>query len=107
MKTSREECVKRLIDVIDEVGGVLVYTADHGNADIMYTETNGERIPKTSHTLSPVPFTIYDSGFDDDYWLEAPSDAGLSHVAATVLNLMGFVAPDDYQPSLIRFITST
>ncbi len=102
-----DACMKRLIDVIDEVGGVLVYTADHGNADIMYTETNGERIPKTSHTLSPVPFTIYDSGFDDDYWLEAPSDAGLSHVAATVLNLMGFVAPDDYQPSLIRFITST
>ncbi len=96
-------CMKRLIDVIDEVGGVLIYTADHGNADVMYTEKNGERTPKTSHTLSPVPFSIHDSGFDGEYTLEPPTDAGLSHVASTVLNLMGFVAPDDYQPSLIKF----
>ncbi len=96
-------CMKRLIDVIDEVGGVLIYTADHGNADVMYTEKNGERTPKTSHTLSPVPFSIHDAGFAGEYTLEPPADAGLSHVASTVLNLMGFVAPDDYQPSLIKF----
>ena len=34
-----DECMARLSTVIDELGGVLIYTADHGNADIMYTES--------------------------------------------------------------------
>ena len=98
-----DNCVAQLLNAIEEVGGVLVYTADHGNADIMFTESDGVRIPKTSHTLSPVPFTIHDSGFNGEYRLTPPEDAGLSHVAATVLNLLGFEAPADYQPSLLSF----
>ncbi len=98
-----EECVERLMKVIDELGGVLIYTADHGNADIMYTEKDGVRSPKTSHTLSPVPFAIYDPGFDGEYHLDPVDGAGLSHVAATVFNLLGFKAPPDYNPSLITF----
>ncbi len=98
-----EECVARLMRVMDELGGILIYTADHGNADIMYTESDGVRLPKTSHTLSPVPFAIYDPGYADDYTMTPPADAGLSHVAATVLNLLGFEAPDDYQPGLLSF----
>ncbi|MEM7275384.1 MAG: 2,3-bisphosphoglycerate-independent phosphoglycerate mutase [Actinomycetota bacterium] len=97
-----EECVARLMTVIDELDGVLIYTADHGNADIMYTESDGVRSPKTSHTLSPVPFAIHDPGYRDDYVLDPPPDAGLSHIAATALNLLGYEAPPDYQPSLLR-----
>jgi len=96
-----DECVGRLQAVIDELGGVLVYTADHGNADIMFTEKNGERIAKTSHTLSPVPFAIHDPGFDGEYTLTPPDNAGLSHVAATVMHLLGYQSPSDYQPSLL------
>jgi 2,3-bisphosphoglycerate-independent phosphoglycerate mutase len=98
-----EECVGRLMQVIEELDGVLIYTADHGNADIMYTESNGERQPKTSHTLSPVPFAIYDPGYDGEYAMAPPDGAGLSNVAATVFNLMGYEPPEDYQPSLISF----
>jgi 2,3-bisphosphoglycerate-independent phosphoglycerate mutase len=98
-----EECVARLMRVTEELGGVLIYTADHGNADIMYTESKGEQVPKTSHTLSPVPFAIYDPGYDGEYTLDPVAGAGLSHVAATVLNLMGFEAPEDYQPSMLNF----
>ncbi|MEM8924947.1 MAG: 2,3-bisphosphoglycerate-independent phosphoglycerate mutase [Actinomycetota bacterium] len=98
-----EECMGRLKAVIEELGGVLIYTADHGNADIMFTEKNGERVPVTSHTLSPVPFVIHDPGHDGEYRLDPPDDAGLSNVAATVLNLLGYQAPDDYQPSLLAF----
>jgi len=98
-----DECVARIITAIKKVGGVLLYTADHGNADIMYTQKNDERIPKTSHTLSPVPFAIVDSGYGDEYELTPPADAGLTHIAATTLNLLGFEAPDDYQPSLLTF----
>ncbi|MEL7209988.1 MAG: 2,3-bisphosphoglycerate-independent phosphoglycerate mutase, partial [Actinomycetota bacterium] len=89
--------------VIDELGGVLIYTADHGNADIMFTESDGVRSPVTSHTLSPVPFVIHDPGYAGEYRLDPPGDAGLSNVAATVLNLLGFTAPDDYRPSLLAF----
>jgi 2,3-bisphosphoglycerate-independent phosphoglycerate mutase len=99
-----DESLARLVEVIDELGGVLIYTADHGNADIMYTESaDGVRTPKTSHTLMRVPFAIHDPGFADDYRLEPPADAGLSHVAATTFNLLGYLAPPDYQPSLLAF----
>ncbi len=96
-------CVQQLIDVIDELDGVLIYTADHGNADIMYTESNGVRSPKTSHTLSPVPFAIHDPNYDGEYHMAPPPGAGLANVAATVFELLGFTPPADYEPSLISF----
>ena len=99
-----DECMARLLEVTEELGGILIYTADHGNADIMYTESaDGARTPKTSHTLSPVPFAIFDPNFDGQYEMAPPPGAGLANVAATVLNLMGYEAPDDYEPSLIQF----
>ncbi len=96
-----EECVGQLLDVIEELGGVLVFTADHGNADIMYTEKNGVKTPLTSHTLSPVPFAIFDPSNDGDYVLNVPEAAGLSNVAATLINLLGYQAPDEYDKSLL------
>ena len=98
-----DECMAKLVEVIDELDGVLVYTADHGNADIMYTEKDGVRSPKTSHTLSPVPFAIHDPNYDGEYHIAPPAHPGLANVAATLLNLMGFQAPDDYEPSIIQF----
>ena len=98
-----DECVAKLISAIKAHDGILIYTADHGNADIMYTEKDGVRLPKTSHTLSPVPFAIIDPNYQGEYQLTPPSDAGLTHIAATVMNLLGFVAPADYQPSLLSF----
>ncbi len=101
-----DECMAQLIDVIDDLGGVLIYTADHGNADIMFTEKNGERTPKTSHTLSPVPFAVHDPNYDGEYHMvdAAPGVAhGLANVASTVFNLLGFAAPDDYLAPLVTF----
>ncbi len=100
-----DECVARLIDTVKKLDGVLIYTADHGNADIMYTEKDGIRSPKTSHTLSKVPFAIVDSSFAGEYSLTPPADAGLTHIAATTLNLLGFEAPEGYQPSLLTIKT--
>ncbi len=98
-----DECLKRLVEVIKELDGVLVFTADHGNADIMYTEKDGVRTPKTSHTLSPVPFAIFDPNYDGEYHMAAPPAPGLANVAATLFNLLGYNAPEDYEPSLITF----
>ena len=99
-----DDCVRQLVGVIEELGGVLVYTSDHGNADKMFTETSdGDRVPMTSHTLAPVPFVIHDPKNQNEYELNPPPDAGLSHIASTTLNLLGFQAPEDYQPSLLSF----
>ena len=98
-----DECMAQLLAVIEELDGVLVYTADHGNADIMYTEENGVRSPKTSHTLSPVPFAIFDPNYDGEYHMAPLAAPGLANVAATLLDLLGFEAPDDYLASLIEF----
>lgn len=96
-----EECVGQLLDVIEELGGALVFTADHGNADIMYTEKNGVKTPLTSHTLSPVPFAIFDPSNEETLALAGIDGAGLSNVAATLVNLLGYEAPPDYDASLV------
>ncbi|MGA1075551.1 MAG: 2,3-bisphosphoglycerate-independent phosphoglycerate mutase [Ilumatobacteraceae bacterium] len=98
-----DECTARLMEVIDELGGILVYTADHGNADVMFTDEDGVRMPKTSHTLNPVPFAIHDPNHDGEYHMADLPGAGLANVAATLLELLGFVPPADYEPSLITF----
>lgn len=98
-----DECMARLIAVVDELGGILLYTADHGNADIMFTETDGVRVPKTSHTLNPVPFVVHDAAWHGEYRIARPDGAGLANVAATLLELLGFRPPADYEPAVIAF----
>ena len=99
-----DDCLEQLVQVIDQIGGIMIVTADHGNADIMYTEgIDGAITPKTSHTLSPVPFAIHDGSGTAGYRLvDDLPDAGIANVAATTLNLMGLDAPADYEPSLIK-----
>jgi 2,3-bisphosphoglycerate-independent phosphoglycerate mutase len=98
-----DECMARLMEVISDLDGVLVYTADHGNADVMYTESDGVRSPKTSHTLNPVPFAIFDPNYDGEYHVAPPTAPGLANVAATLFNLLGYEAPSDYEPTLLEF----
>ena len=98
-----DDCMAELMAVVAELDGVLVYTADHGNADVMYTIADGVRSPKTSHTLSPVPLAIFDPNYDGDYHMAGGAAPGLANVAATLLNLLGFESPADYLPSLIEF----
>jgi len=91
--------------VIREINGIAIVTADHGNVDEMFTyDKNGHRIPKTSHTLNPVPFLIYDQGHKKEYFLASLKRRGLSNIAATILNLLGYEEPEDYDPSLITFM---
>jgi 2,3-bisphosphoglycerate-independent phosphoglycerate mutase len=98
-----DQCLARLVEAVDELGGILVFTADHGNAEEMFQEKNGERQMKTSHTLNPVPFVIHDTGYQGEYGMAAVEEPGLTNVAATLLNLLGYRAPADYRPSLIEF----
>ena len=106
-----DECIGRLLEAARECGGMVLVTADHGNADEMFVVKDGERVTRTAHSLNPVPFAIVDfSGGDvndsdddaHDFMMAEVADAGLANVAATVFNLLGYRAPDDYAPSLIR-----
>lgn len=102
----------RLVPVILAAKGTLMITADHGNADEMYEldkkgnvkrDKAGQTKAKTSHTLNPVPYVLVSGGEQPGYKLKADLKApGLSNVAATVLNLLGFEAPADYDASLIE-----
>ncbi|MFA5261660.1 MAG: 2,3-bisphosphoglycerate-independent phosphoglycerate mutase [Candidatus Omnitrophota bacterium] len=98
-----DTCVGKLIEVVNDLSGIVVVTADHGNADEMYTVKKGEKIVSTAHSLNPVPFVIVDKGFKNEYNIIKPSKRGLSNVAATLLNLLGYEKPDSYDLSLIAF----
>ena len=102
----------RILPVIDKLGGVALITADHGNADEMCEldkktgepklDKNGKPKAKTSHTLRPVPCIIYDNVTKDAYKLKDGS-FGLSNVAATMVNLLGYEAPEMWDESIIEF----
>jgi len=95
--------LKRIIDVIDKTSGIAVVTADHGNADEMFTVEGGNRVVKTAHTLNPVPLIIYDPDYQGEYTLRKDLEKpGLSNIAATVFRLLGWEAPNGYEPSLIE-----
>ena len=105
-------CVKRVKDVVDSVGGVLVITADHGNSDDMYEhdksgnikrDEEGKICTKTSHSLNPVPCIIYDADYKNDYSKILREGLGISSIAATCLELLGFEAPSDYDQSVLNF----
>ncbi len=101
----------RILKVLDEVGGVALITADHGNADEMFEVDKtgtpklgkiGTPKAKTSHTLNPVPFIIYDNFHKDMYSVKlGREDFGLSNVAATTVNMLGYEAPSMWDESMI------
>ncbi|MBN2418027.1 MAG: 2,3-bisphosphoglycerate-independent phosphoglycerate mutase [Deltaproteobacteria bacterium] len=100
-----DKCVGELLEVIKELDGIAVITADHGNADIMFTTgKDGKKVVKTSHTLNPVPFIIFDPHYNGEYIIADLGERGLSNVAATLLNLLGYEKVEDYDPSLIEFL---
>jgi 2,3-bisphosphoglycerate-independent phosphoglycerate mutase len=105
--------LERLLEEITDAQGIALITADHGNADEMYVrdkkkggfklEPDGRPVKCVSHSLNPVPFIIYDPGFNGEYELRQDmKDPGLGNIAATALNLMGFQAPKDYLESLVQ-----
>jgi 2,3-bisphosphoglycerate-independent phosphoglycerate mutase len=106
-------CLQRLLPAIRAAGAVLVVCADHGNADDMFEhdkntgeilcDEDGRPKAKTCHSLNPVPCIIFDPDFQDDYTATDRTDLGITSLTATCLNLMGYNAPADYDPSVISF----
>ena len=95
-------CLGRVLSAIKDVGGIAVITADHGNADCMWTEKKGQVAPMVAHTLNPVPFVIKDYNGINRFTLSGQDDPGLSNVAATLCVLLGYEVPTGYDPSLVK-----
>ncbi len=96
-----DQCLGELLKVVKELEGIAVVTADHGNADKMFIIKDGQREVRTAHSLNPVPFAIYDPNYKSEYRMAKLEKKGLSNVAATILNLLGFEKVEIYDPSLI------
>ena len=104
-------CLGRLIEAVKAKNGIMIVTADHGNADEMYEvdkegqlklDSNGNPKSKTSHTLNPVPCYIFDTRGNGNLKLADLTDAGISSLAATSIMCLGFEPPEDYDPSLVE-----
>ena len=104
----------RLAKVVAELDGVLLVTADHGNADEMYQHdksgrvlrdsVSGAPVVKTSHTLHAVPMMIFDPNRENRYEVAPHSDEpGIANVTATCYELLGFTPPQGLLPSVLRF----
>nr|CAB3500935.1 unnamed protein product [Digitaria exilis] len=109
-----DEAVKIILEAIEQVGGIFILTADHGNAEDMakrdksgkpLRDKDGKVQTLTSHTLNPVPIAIGGPGLAPGvrFRKDLPC-TGLANVAATVMNLHGFEAPDHYEPTLIEVV---
>ena len=79
-----DNCLGKIIKKIDEINGLLVLTADHGNSDMMLND--GKII--TSHSTSPVPFIITDK-------TKELKNGKLADIAPTILKLMNLDIPKE------------
>jgi 2,3-bisphosphoglycerate-independent phosphoglycerate mutase len=81
-----DQCVGRIVEALEKVGGEALITADHGNVEQMADEATGQA--HTAHTTEPVPF-IYVGKRD----LKVREGGVLADVAPTMLMLMGLEKP--------------
>ena len=86
-----DECVGKIVDLLNEVGGVAIITADHGNAEKLADE-DGK--PFTAHTTNPVPVVITDKNIKIRKGI-------LSDLAPTILDLLDIEKPEEMTSSSI------
>lgn len=79
-----DECLGKVCEKVKELGGVVLITADHGNADVMLAKDGS---PFTAHSTNPVPFIVY------NYPCELRSGGVLADIAPTMLKLLGLEKP--------------
>ncbi|MGO8695376.1 MAG: 2,3-bisphosphoglycerate-independent phosphoglycerate mutase [Rectinemataceae bacterium] len=102
----------RLRAAVERAGGTMILTADHGNSDDMFehdkksgavlAKSDGSPRAKTSHSLNPVPCVLFDPEGGGEYAAELREGLGISSLAATCIELLGYEAPEGYDPSVLR-----
>ncbi|MEM9243310.1 MAG: 2,3-bisphosphoglycerate-independent phosphoglycerate mutase [Pseudomonadota bacterium] len=84
-----DTCIGRIAEALTEVGGELLITADHGNAEKMYNEQTKQA--HTAHTAEPVPFIFQGRAAE----IVNANGASLRDIAPTLLYLLGLSQPDE------------
>lgn len=85
-----DQCLGRLVDKFVAQGGIVLVTADHGNAEIMIDhQTN---TPFTAHSSNPVPFIVIGA---DVMHYKLHEDGALTNIAPTILALLGLAVPKE------------
>ncbi len=84
-----DECVKKVVDKILEMGATAIITADHANADKMQDENDA---PFTAHTTNKVPLIVVGNGVCD---IKLREDGVLADIAPTLLELMNVAIPQE------------
>ncbi len=79
-----DECLGKICEKVKELGGTVLITADHGNADVMLAK---DGTPFTAHSTNPVPFIVY------NHECELRSGGVLADIAPTMLKLLGIEKP--------------
>ena len=80
---SVDECLGKIYDKVEELGGIMVVTADHGNCEEMLDENNNIL---TAHTTNPVPFIVTKENI-------SLIPGKLGDIAPTILELMQLEKP--------------
>ena len=84
-----DECVGKIVKIIEDKKGNLLITADHGNAEQMIDYKTGE--PHTAHTTNPVPIILV----TDNKEYKLKENGKLADLAPTMLDLMGINKPEE------------
>ncbi|HLN25239.1 MAG TPA: alkaline phosphatase family protein, partial [Patescibacteria group bacterium] len=84
-----DACLGRLREAVTKAGGVMLVTADHGNAELMRDQVTHE--PYTAHTIGKVPVVLVDGPAT----VTALRDGRLADVAPTLLSLLGLPQPGE------------
>lgn len=79
-----DACLRRIVPAVQERGGTVAITADHGNSEQLWDEKNDQ--PHTAHTLNPVPFVLIGP---DTKGATLRAHGVLADVAPTLLQIMG------------------
>jgi 2,3-bisphosphoglycerate-independent phosphoglycerate mutase len=80
-----DECLANVVETVDNLDGVCLITADHGNAEVML-EPDGVS-PHTAHTTNPVPLIVTAPG------LRLRDGGELKDLVPTALDLLGLDKP--------------
>src|SRR5258708_8940793 len=82
-----DTCLGRLMEAVKKAGGVMLVTADHGNAEQMFDEATHQK--HTQHTLNRVPALLFNAPAN----VRSLQDGKLADVAPTLLALMHLRQP--------------